>query len=116
MATRRVSSNHVSGFVKALTEDYKNKVLVFRVAKQKFVLQHNSSFATFVRVANLCQWNILILFRQPNKGPVKVIGIIERPLWQQVRAAADGQTYEEIKDLCPNGRPLNCPNFPVREA
>ena len=98
--------SHVSGFVKNLRENLGQKVVTFRVAKRRFILPGKSTFATAIRVADLCEWNVLVLFEADEGAHPRITGIIERPLWSQVQAASEGKPFDDVKALCPEGRPL----------
>lgn len=106
MAESRKKRSHVSGFVKKLRENLGQKVVTFRVAGQRFIVPGTSTFATAIRMADICEWNVLVLFEEEGKVHPRITGIIHRPLWAQVSAASEGQPYDDVKAMCPDGRPL----------
>lgn len=105
------TSNHTnrgyaSGFVKRLKNNLKQKVVTFGVANKKFILPEKSTFTTVIRVADVCKWNVLILFENNGNFYPRITGVISKPLWVQVKEASDGADYEAVKALCSEGRPL----------
>lgn len=97
---------HVSGFVKGLKDNLGHKVATFMVLDQKFILPQTSTFTMAIRMAKLRHWNVLVMFDDDGTVHPKVTGVIVQPLWRQHNAAANGESYEAVKALCPNGRPL----------
>lgn len=107
MAKRQhTNRSHVSGFVKKLKNNLGQKVVTFGVANEKFILPEKSTFTTAIRLADVCKWNVLILFDYNGSFHPRIMGVISHPLWSQVKAASDGAGYEAVKALCPEGRPL----------
>lgn len=106
MAKQQSTRGHVSGFVKNLKENHNQRVVTFRVANQRFVLPELSTFATAIRLASICGWNVLVFFENEGRAHPRVTGVIQRPLWAEVSAASKGWLYDEVNTICQGGRPL----------
>ncbi len=107
MMTTGRNASCVSGFVKRLRDNSQQKVVKFVVARQVFMLPEISTFTMAVRIAHMQKWNVLILFEEIGKSHPRITGVIVQPLWSQRQAAAEGQSYDQVKALCPEGRALN---------
>ena len=107
MAETKNTRSYVAGFLKRVKYNKEQRVMTFVVAKQSFVLPSDSSFGVTIQDAELCNWNVLVLFEGSEYKHPRVLGIITKPLWAQVDAASKGDSFETIKALLPEGRALN---------
>ena len=100
MAKKSVSSSHVAGFVKGLKVNPMHGVMTFSVLEKRFVLPDKvTTFTSAIREAKMERKNVLILFKEMDGTDNEITGVFVSPKWSQVRAAAEGKSYDEVYEL-----------------